>query len=199
MKIDPDELSPKEKYLLTIASVIPRPIGWTSTINEAGEANLAPFSFFNAVSTDPPTMMLSVGRKKGARKDTANNLLATKEAVLHITHRPLAESMVQSAADVPPSVDEFELASLEKIASELVKPPRIASAAIAMEAKVVHHQEVGNGPVDMFLLEVLRFHLDDRFLVDGRPDAKLLSAVGRLGGPDYCDTSEVFSIARPGR
>ena len=198
MEIDPAALSRRDRYWLTVGTVIPRPVGWTSTISPEGAPNLAPFSFFGGVSSDPPTVMLSVGRRKGgAQKDTARNLLATKEAVVHIAHLPLAEKMVGTSAEVGPDVDEFSLVGLSKVPSVVVRPYRIGEAAIAMEARMVHHQEVGNGPVDLFLLEIVRFHLDDAFVVNGLPDAAKLQAVARCGGIEYCATSEIFSIGRP--
>lgn len=198
MELNPADLGRREQYALTIRCVIPRPIGWTSTLSPDGTPNLAPFSFFGGVSSDPPTVMLSVGRRRGVRKDTAENLLATKEAVIHIPSRPLAEKMVLTSKEAPPETDEIELAGLTKVKSSVVRPWRVKEAAVALEAKVVHHQEVGTGPVDLFLLEVVRFHLADEVLVDGKVDPTKLEAVGRLGGPSYCDTSQVFDIPRPG-
>jgi flavin reductase (DIM6/NTAB) family NADH-FMN oxidoreductase RutF len=130
-------------------------------------------------------------------KDTARNLLATGEAVVHIAHLPLAAKMVETSAEVPPEIDEFELAGLTKIASRVVKPFRIAEAAIAFETRMVHHQEVGNGPVDLFLLEIVHFHLADEFVVNGLPDAAKLQAVARCGGIQYCATERIFELDRP--
>jgi len=196
MQVDPSTLSPKDSYLLMTACVIPRPIGWASTLAADGTPNLAPFSYFGGVSSSPMTVMLSVGRRGGHAKDTAANLLATKEAVIHIAHRPLAEAMVATAADAEPHVDEFALAGLTAAPSLRVAPPRVAEAAIAMECRLVQHQEVGAGPVDVFFLEVVQLHLDDAYLVDGRPDAGKLAAVGRLGAAGYCDTATPFEVQR---
>lgn len=197
MKIDAADLPPRDSYALMTACVIPRPVAWVSTLGADGTPNLAPFSFFAGVTSDPPTVMVSVGRRRGAKKDTSTNLAHLGEAVIHIAHRPLAEAMVATSAEVEPEVDEYALAGLAAVPSDLVAPPRVAAAAIAMEAKVVLHQEVGRGPVDLFLFEVLRFHLDDAYLVDGRPDPARLAAVGRLGGASYCDTSAPFAVPRP--
>jgi flavin reductase (DIM6/NTAB) family NADH-FMN oxidoreductase RutF len=196
LEIDPRPLSRKEKYFLSIACVVPRPIGWTSTLSAVGAANLAPFSYFGGVSSDPPVVSLSVGRRRGgARKDTANNLIETGEAVVHIADRALAGRMVATSADVPPEVDEFELVGLEKIPSRIVKPYRVAGAPIAMETRLIAHHDVAN--VDLFLLEVLLFHVEDRLLVGGLPDPVRLDAVGRMGGETYCSTTGVFDIGRP--
>ena len=197
MEIDPTTLTPRDAYGLMIACVIPRPIAWTSTIDTKGNVNLAPFSFFGGVTTDPMTVMVSVGRRQGLHKDTARNLIDTGEAVVHIATRPLATKMVHTSQDAGPDVDEFELVGLTKADSVEVRPPRVAEAAIALEATMQQHLQVGNGPVDVFLLEVVHLHVKDEYLVDGKPDPAKLAAVGRLGGPSYCDTSDVFSVTRP--
>lgn len=197
MQIDVDDLAPRDMYKLMIACVIPRPIAWVSTVDLSGRCNLAPFSFFGGVTSSPPTLMVSVGRRAGERKDTARNLLATREAVVHVPHRAFAAQMVATSADLGPGDDEFDAAGLTKRPSVTVRPPRIEGAAVAMEAVLRHHQEVGSGPVDLFLLEVVRFHLDDAILVDGLPDPARFAAVGRLGGSSYCDTAAPFSVPRP--
>ncbi len=197
MQIDPSTLSRRDTYDTLISCIVPRPIGWASTVDEKGKRNLAPFSFFGGVTADPMTVMLSIGRRRGVRKDTTRNLITTREAVLHICHRPLAEAMVRTSEDVEPDVDEFELAGLTSAPSVEVRPERIAEAAIAMEAAVLEHLEVGNGPNDVFLLEIVHLHIADEVLVDGLPDPVRLGAVGRLGGSSYCDTTQPFDVPRP--
>lgn len=197
MELDPATLSPREAYRLMTACLVPRPIAWVSTLDAEGRANLAPFSFFGGLSSDPPTVMVSVGRRKGARKDTARNLVATGEAVVHLPSRALAAAMVATSAEVAADVDEFDLARLAKVASVRVRPWRIVGAPVALEARVVAHHEVGRSVNDVFFLEVVRFHVDDAVLVDGVPDPVRLDVVGRLGGASYCRTTDVFAIERP--
>jgi len=197
MHVPASELGGKDAYRLMIACLIPRPIAWVSTVDHGGRVNLAPFSFFGGVTSHPPTVMVSVGRRKGARKDTARNLLATREGVVHIPTRPLAEQMVHTSGEFEHGVDEFDVAGLTKVPSLAVRAPRIAEAAVAMEVTLRQHQEVGAGPVDLFMLEVLHFHIADEVLADGLPDAALMAAVGRLGGRQYCDTSAPFDVERP--
>lgn len=194
MDVDPRTLPPKEAYHLLITLVVPRPIAWVSTLDAEGRANLAPFSFFGGVTTHPPIVMVSMGRRKGRPKDTAANLLATGEGVVHVCHRPLASAMVATAANPSSETDEFELAGLAKIPSLEVAAPRIEGAAVALECRVERHLEVGDGPNNVFLLEVVHVHVDDAFVVDGRADPAMLQAVGRLGGSRYCDTSNPFEI-----
>jgi len=197
MRIDPSEQTSRDNYQLMIASVIPRPIGWVSTLAADGTPNLAPFSYFGAVTAAPPTLMLSVGRRRGQRKDTARNLLDTREAVVHIPHRRLAEAMVKTSIEAGPELNEFDFAGLGQTPAEKVRPARVIEAAIAFECRVRQHIEVGTGPNDLFLLEILLIHIADE-LLDGRlPDPAKLAAVGRLGGTGYCDTSAPFFIERP--
>ena len=197
MQIDPALQTTHDNYRLLVHSVVPRPIGWISTVDPEGAVNLAPFSYFGAVTALPPTLMLSVGRRRGVRKDTAANLLATGEGVVHIPHRPLAEQMVKTSIEAAPDVDEFDFAALGRAPSVRVRPPRVACAAIAFECRVASHQEIGGGPNDVFFLEILLVHVADEVLVDGWPDPARLRAVGRLGGDGYCDTAAPFFIPRP--
>ena len=200
MQVTPTSVAGLDAYRLLIACVIPRPIAWVSTVNADGRPNLAPFSFFAGVTSSPPIVMISVGRSRGRRKDTAANLLATREAVVHIAPRRLAREMVQTSVDAPPELDEFEFAHLAKAPSVDVRPPRVADAPIAMECVLEHHVEMGAGPSDVLFLRIVRFHLADDVLdADGRPDPVRLDATGRLGGDNYCATTDVFAIPRPPR
>lgn len=200
MEVDVSTLAPGAAYRLMIACLVPRPIAWVSTLSPRGVPNLAPFSFFGGVTSDPPLVMVSIGRRRdGSRKDTAANLLALGEAVVHIPDRDRAFAMVQSSAELPPDTDEFEFTALAKLPSTRVRPPRVAAAPIALECVVERHMELGHGPIDAFLLRIVHAHLQDAVLVDGLPDPERLRAVGRLGGERYCDTSSTFELPRPQR
>jgi len=198
MEIVASDVRGRDAYRLLISCLVPRPIAWVSTVDLGKRVNLAPFSFFGGVTTTPPIVMVSVGRRRGEHKDTARNLLVSREAVVHIADRPLAGQMVATSAEVEHGVDEFELAGLAKARSVDVRPPRVAEAPIAMETRLDRHMEIGDGPNDVFLLEVVRYHIRDDVLADGLPDPARLAAVGRLGGASYCDTSAPFDVARPG-
>lgn len=198
MEIVASDVKGRDAYRLLISCLVPRPIAWVSTVDLGKRVNLAPFSFFGGVTTSPPIVMVSVGRRRGERKDTSRNLLVSREAVVHIADRPLAEKMVATSAEVEHGVDEFELAGLTKAESVDVRPPRVAEAPIALETRLERHMEIGDGPNDVFLLEVVRYHLRDDVLVNGLPDPARLAAVGRLGGASYCDTSAPFDVPRPG-
>ena len=197
MEFDPTTLARRDAYQLLTACLVPRPIAWTSTVDAQGRPNLAPFSFFGGVTTDPMTVMVSVGRRRGERKDTARNLLEVGEAVIHIVTRPLATQMVKTSGDLAAGESEFEYAGLEVAPAVRVRPPRIAAAAIAMEATLQQHLEVGKGPVDVFLLEVVQLFVRNDVLDQGLPDAAKLAAVGRLGAAGYCETTPPFEV-QPG-
>jgi flavin reductase (DIM6/NTAB) family NADH-FMN oxidoreductase RutF len=198
MQIDTTQLSSSDNYKLLVHCVVPRPIAWVSTLSSDGKRNIAPFSYFAAVTSAPPTLMVSIGKRKGVPKDTARNLLHTKQCVVQICHRPLAQAMVQTSAELQPDIDEFELIGLHATDAEKVKAPRVADAAIALECRVSQHLEVGDKRADVFFLEVVFAHLRDDVLGTDYPDPARLRAVGRLGGNGYCDTAEPFFIERPG-
>lgn len=198
MIFDPQTLTARQRYQLFTGTLMPRPIAWIGTFGATGIRNLAPFSFFGAISSAPLIMMVSVGRRRGQRKDTAVNLLHHKECVVHIPDEPSAHAMVATSAEVPPEVDEFASNRLESRPADLVNAPRLVNCAVAFECRVSRHLELGEGPNDVFFLEALRVHVADALLgADGLPDSRLWAAVGRLGRSEYCTTSTVFDIERP--
>jgi flavin reductase (DIM6/NTAB) family NADH-FMN oxidoreductase RutF len=199
LSINPDDLSSRDAYRLLISVVVPRPIAWVSTIGADGIFNLAPFSFFNAVAGNPPTVMVSVGRRAGQTKDTLRNIQETGEFVVNIVDHALAEAMVQTSGEWPYEVNEFELAELETAPSLEIKPPRVAQAPAAMEARVSQIVPVEGADSTMILGRVLRFHLREGLLrPNGLVDASLLQPVARLGGSEYATLDGVFSMLRPG-
>lgn len=198
MIFEPERLTARMAYQVFIGTLVPRPIAWVGTLSADGVRNLAPFSFFGGVTSSPMTMMVSVGRRRGRRKDTAVNLIHQRQCVVHIPDASLSEAMVATSAEVGPEVDEFELAGLTTVPADLVSAPRLERAVVAFESKLVQHLEIGDGPNDVFFLEVLRVHVADSLIgSDGLPDARRWAAVGRLGKNGYCSTAEVFEIDRP--
>ncbi|MDI9347442.1 MAG: flavin reductase family protein [Methylacidiphilales bacterium] len=199
MLINPQDLKRSHSYALTIASIIPRPIAWVSTLNKDSQPNLSPFSFFNAITNDPLTLMVSIGRRKGERKDTANNLLEVPQAVIHIPTEDFLHHVVLSSADFDKSINEFNEVGLTPIASEIVKPYRIKELPLAMECEVVKHELIGNEPNDVFFFEVRCMHIDDA-LVDANmiPKTSLFNALGRLGHGDYVKVNKnTATLPRP--
>jgi flavin reductase (DIM6/NTAB) family NADH-FMN oxidoreductase RutF len=203
VKVDPRTLSADAAYFWQIATIVPRPIAWTSTLNEDGSANLAPFSFFTGVSSDPPTCLICVSRKKkqpdGTRapKDTWRNIARTGEYVIHVVNDALALQMNATSREFPYGTDEFAAAGVTKAPSERVAPPRIAEAPVAMECRLDRIVEVGRAGTAVIIGEILLWHVQDELLVEGRLDMGRLDAVGRLGGPHYARTRDRFDMTRP--
>ncbi|PAQ09855.1 flavin reductase family protein [Mesorhizobium temperatum] len=180
------------------AIVAPRPIGWISTVNKAGEVNLAPYSFFNAFSTRPFIVWFS----SEGEKDSATFAEETGEFVANLVSRDLAEKMVRTAVDAPRGVTEFDYADLTMAPSRLVAPPRVAAAPAALECRVTEilRPKALDGTLTGAVVvagEVVGVHIDDAFLKDGIFDIARAGNVGRLGYMDYASVSEIFSMRRP--
>lgn len=180
------------------AIVAPRPIGWISTLNGAGEINLAPYSFFNAVSTRPFIVWFS----SEGEKDSASFAQETGEFVANLVGRDLAEKMNYTSVNAPRGVNEFVYADLAMAPSRLVRPPRVAAAPAALECRVtevIHPKALDGTPTSAVVVagEVVGVHIDDAFLKDGLFDITKAGNVARLGYMDYASVSEVFSMRRP--
>jgi flavin reductase (DIM6/NTAB) family NADH-FMN oxidoreductase RutF len=203
MKIDPATLSSDAAYQWQAATILPRPIAWTSTLNEDGSANLAPFSFFTGISSDPPTCLICVARKKkqpdGTRppKDTWRNIERTGEYVIHVVNDALAHQMNATSREFPYGTDEFALAGVTKAPSDRVAPPRIVEAPVAMECRLDRIVEVGRAGTAVIIGEILLWHVHDELIVEGRLDMERLDAIGRMGGPHYARTRDRFDMTRP--
>ena len=191
--VRPEQLGPGGAYHLLNSVIGPRPIAWVSTVAPDGTFNVAPHSYTTVVAPSPPMVaFVSVGRK-----DTLRNAEERGEFVYNIGNGDLIERINRSAADFPRSVSEFEWAGLTPVPSELVRPPRVGEAPVAMEATVVDIYQVGRTENYMVIGEVRLIHLDESIMVDGRVDAALLDPVGRLAGSQYARLGRVFSLERP--
>ncbi len=185
------------------ALVVPRPIGWISTISAAGAVNLAPFSFFNGVSDDPPCVMYCPNgtHRDGGPKDSLKNVQETGEFVFNLCNWELREKMNLTAEHLPRGVDEMSAAGLAALPSEKVAPPRVAAAPAAFECRHIQTVDlpVGSGGKGSHVVigEVVGIHIDDGVIVDGIVDIGLLRPVARLGYMDYAVVEESFSMARP--
>ncbi|MCL4706432.1 flavin reductase family protein [bacterium] len=198
ISMTPDELPPREASRLLLSIIAPRPIAWVSSMGADGSLNLAPFSFFTAVSANPPTVMVAVGARKGQPKDTLRNVQETGEFVIHIVDETLAEAMNLTSGEWEYGVNEFELAALETIPSIEVKPPRVAVAPVALEAKVAQIVPVEGTTSTLILGRIVRYHLRaDLLRSDGLIDATLLQSITRLGGAEYATIGRVFEMSRP--
>lgn len=197
MKIDPKIEKSNDIYRLMIRTIVPRPIAWVSTVSAEGVRNVAPFSFFTAITVDPPTVCFSPSRKPGGdRKDTLANVEETGEFVVNIVTEDLAQKMNDTATDYPADVDEFERAGLTAVASDVVTPPRIQESPVHMECKLYKAIPIGNSGGTLVIGEVVMFHVDPRVIADGKVDPGLLNAIGRLGGLEYTRISDRFTMTR---
>lgn len=200
LSIDPASLSERENYKFLIGSIIPRPIAFVTTISKAGVLNGAPFSYFNIVSANPPLVSLSVQRSGGKQKDTARNILQSKEFVVHIVDEQNVEKINKTAASLPPDQSEIELAGLTPTESVKISVPGIKEAKIRMECKLEHSLELGGPDVpgcDFLIGKVVNFHVAPDIYEKGRIDPRGLAAVSRLAGNDYAKIGEMFEIERP--
>jgi len=179
------------------ALVVPRPIGWISTLSQNGIRNLAPYSFFNGVSTDPHIVMFA----SAGRKDSQRNIEETGEFVCNFAGWDQREQMNASSATVGPDIDEFLLAGLEGEPAQLVRPPRVKGAPAHLECIYMQTVELrsrnGRHSYDMILGEVVGIHIDDRFIHDGMVDTAAMKPVSRLGYHDYAMVDELFTMKRP--
>jgi flavin reductase (DIM6/NTAB) family NADH-FMN oxidoreductase RutF len=199
--LDPEQQSPQNIYKLMVGAIVPRPIAFVSSISADGVRNLAPFSFFTAISANPPVICFSpmVRSTDGARKDTLNNIEATREFVVNIVSEDFARQMNTCSAEFPPEVDEFEVSGLTAVPSDMVRPPRVAESRINMECRLVQVVHVSPKPLGGSLVigEVLRFHVADALFSDFRIDPDGLRAIGRMAGSTYTRTTDRFDLQRP--
>ena len=198
LSLSPSEMEPASAYKLFQSLVAPRPIAWVSSIDTRGRVNLAPFSFFNAIATKPLIVMLAIGRKGGLPKDTLRNIEETGEFVINIVSEELAEAMNITSGDWPSEINEFDILQLPSHPSVDVKPPRVADAPAAMEAKVTQIIPVQGTSSTLVLGEVIRFHLREGILrPNGLVDPLLSKPVARLGDNEYATIGKVFTMNRP--
>ncbi|NLW04611.1 MAG: flavin reductase family protein [Pseudomonadaceae bacterium] len=205
MLLDLAQLKPNTCYHLMTQTLIPRPIAWVLTASDEGQLNLAPFSFFNAVCSDPPIVMLSIGKKTPEEaKDTRYNILTGRDFVIHLPSSSQAEDVTASAATLPYGESELDLMADNQLVEFPGCPlPRLKSAPIAFHAKLHEVHYLGNQQQAVIYAELIQAYIkDDVIQVDeakGRYllDAKKISPLARLGGAEYAGLDEVFSVVRP--
>lgn len=202
MIVDPHQHNPKDLYKLLIGSVVPRPIALVSSLSASGVRNLAPYSFFNAICSNPPCICFATGFRAGtgSAKDTLQNIRQTGEFVVNIVSESMAEAMNLTSGEYAPEVDEFEVSGLTPVPSDLVKPARVAESLVQMECRLQQIVVVSDRPSGGALVigEVIRFHIDDEIIDNFRIDPDKLRAIGRMGGTSYSRTRDRFDLARPG-
>ena len=203
MILDFDRLDPAQRYFNTIQTLIPRPIAWVLSENAAGDYNLAPFSYFTAVCSEPPLVMISVGMKgENEFKDTRSNIEVRNRFVIHIADRPLLAAMNASSATLPAGESEVTKLGLELTAFGDFELPRLADAKVAYGCALYEMQEIGKGPQTLIFGEIERLYLDESIIEtreDGRikVDAAKLDPVARLGANEYAFLTEVTQLSRP--
>lgn len=201
ISIDPNQQTERANYKLLTGSIIPRPIAWVTTLAANGKVNAAPFSYFNIVTADPPMVSVSVQRKQGTPKDTAANAMREGEFVVHIGDEASIAKLNQTAASLPPDQSEVEYAGLTAVPSEAVRVPGIAEARIRMECVLEHAIPLGgteaSPATDLLIGRIVRFHVDEALLDEGRIREQTLAPVSRLAGSSYAKLGERFSLDRP--
>jgi flavin reductase (DIM6/NTAB) family NADH-FMN oxidoreductase RutF len=200
MLFDMETLPQQDRYRILAASVVPRPIAWVTTRSHAGIVNAAPFSFFNAMGADPPTLALGLLPRDGRLKDTAVNIQETAEFVVNLVSEANAEAMNVTCIDAPPHVDELDLAKLTPVPSRSVAPPRIGEAPVAFECRLL--ASMVTGPVQTIVIgRVVCAHVDDAFVLDAKRchlDTVAMRLIGRMHGSGvYVRSADRFEMPRP--
>jgi flavin reductase (DIM6/NTAB) family NADH-FMN oxidoreductase RutF len=192
MKFDPSRLDWMDAHELLVAAVLPRPIAFVSTIGEDGVNNVAPFSFFTAISVKPAYVGFSIMVQEG-RKDTLVNVEFSKDFVINVVTEKLVDAMNEASKDYPSNIDEFKEVGLTPVKGDLVRSPMVAESPVNMECRLVKILEFGEAPrINSFVIgEVLRVHVKDDLWIDNKIKADRLKAVGRLGEELYCRITDV--------
>ncbi|TAK23353.1 MAG: flavin reductase family protein [Chloroflexota bacterium] len=199
IRFDVPGSDPRALTKVLMSAVVPRPIGWISSVDADGTPNLAPFSFLNLLASDVPTFYVATaGRRGGGAKDTLANARATGEIVAHIVDELHAEAMNRSSAEVTPDIDEFALAGVRAVLSSVVRAPRVASAAVTIEARVLSILPIEGSAYSAIIARALCLHVrSDLMTADGFIDPNRLRPLARLGSDLYTTLGRVFPMTRP--
>ena len=202
--VNPSEIPVAELHGYLLSAVAPRPIAFASTIDAEGRVNLSPFSFFNVFSANPPIAIFSPARRgrDNTTKHTYENVKEVSECVINIVNHAMVEQMSLSSTEYEKGVNEFIKAGFTEVASELVRPPRVAESPVQLECKVLEVKELGTegGAGNLVICEVVRIHMQEQYLNEqGKLDTQKLDLVGRMGANWYCRASgdALFEIAKP--
>ena len=200
MHFSSKDISPAIAYKLLTSTVLPRPIAFVTSINQEGQLNAAPFSFFNAMGSQPPVVVLGFEpNTDGSQKDTPNNILATKEFVVNMVNEELSVQMNMCAASLASDVDELSHADIETVSSLEVVPPRILASPVSMECKLLNSMPLQGGGL-IIVGEILHLHLRDDIVTGLEPlriDINKLAPISRLNGSLYGRVTDQFTIKRP--
>lgn len=197
MQIDPGELSPVEAYKLLISMIVPRPIAFVSTRALDGSLNLAPFSFFNGVSSYPPVISIAIGTKAGGQpKDTLRNIRETGEFVVNMVTEQIGQAMHQASAEYPYGTSEFEQVGLTPIPAEKIKAPRVAESPVSLECTLMQEVVIPESSTSLIIARVVWYHAADDIITDLTIDIEDYPVIGRLGGRAYCTIGSTFTMPR---
>jgi flavin reductase (DIM6/NTAB) family NADH-FMN oxidoreductase RutF len=200
MIINANEVPPRELYGHMVSCITPRPIAWVSSLSANNVSNLAPYSFFNGVGVNPPTLLFSsVNKRDGEKKDTVINIQATKEFTVNIVNFEMAEVMNQSSFEYAEDVSEFEACGIETVKGDKIRVPGVAKAPVRMECELYKIISIGEGPLaaNLVIGRILNIHIKDDILSEGKIDPAKLDTIGRLGGSAYSRTTDRFDLPRP--
>lgn len=195
-----NQLTQQENYKLLIGSIIPRPVAVVTSESSEGALNIAPFSFFNIVSSDPAMVSISFQRKNGQEKDTARNLREKGEGVIHILDEVNVVEANQTAATLAPHESELTVANFTLVPSKSVKTPALKEAKVRFEVTVHEQIEIKKGEsvtADLFILHIENYVIDEDVYEEGKINPHKLAPVSRLAGHDYSKLGEIFTITRP--
>lgn len=192
--VDGNQLDTETAYRLLVGCVVPRPIAWITTVDDEGCVNVAPFSSYNYVATSPPMLAVNIALRPGSGKvkDTARNILSTREFVVNVATQDHMEIMHRTGQEFPPGVSEAEALDIPLLPSRHVRAPRIALSPVHMECRLDQAVTLGRGINTLFIGEVVAFHLAPEVYDGSRVDSVAMRPVARLGGPFYADLGEIF-------
>lgn len=194
MELDPILMPKSEIYKILTGAVVPRPIAWVSTLSALGVVNAAPFSAFAIVSVLPPMILVSCAREYGEKKHTADNIEKSGCFVVNIVNEMLLVPMHKSSARFPDGVSETETLDIRVEPSSQVRSWRITDSPISLECRLHQIFELGVEQTQSFIGEIVRFHVADSIMVDGKIDQRLLGPIGRIGGPNYVKMGETVRL-----
>lgn len=201
VEIDPAAIPAREVYKILIGGIVPRPIAFVSTLSTSGIGNLAPFSFFNGVSSNPPCVVISVSKKEdGSEKDTLRNIEETKQFVVNSANEWLIEPLVHCAGAYPYGVDEMSLVGLTAEPSIRIAPPRVKESALQLECELYDTLKIGSGGAGSTTLvvgKIVLAHVHSAVYKNGRIEIGEFKPIGRLGGTSYGKISDIFDIPVP--
>lgn len=198
MQIDPETATASLLYSTMIRAITPRPIAWVSTISPSGITNLAPFSYFNGICSQPAALMFSaVNKPNGSKKDTVRNIESNGQFVVNVVPYSVAEPMFQTAAELEYETSELEVSGLTEKPSQRVTPPGVAQSPIQIECETLQIVPVGEGPLaaNVIIGRILLMTISDEVLDErGKIAPEKVDAIGRMGGFSYCRTNQRFEL-----